>query len=212
RFPIAIEAPEDCPRYLGRLIRNINPEVETPLWLQEKLRRCGLRSIDPVVDVTNYVLLELGQPLHAFDFGKLEGGIVVRHARPGEQLVLLDGKEVDLTPETLLIADHQKALAMAGVMGGKFSAVGPMTRDIFLESAWFTPLAIAGRARSYGMHTDAAHRYERGVDYQLQASAMERATELLLAIVGGEPGPVVEVTGALPEGRSVRLRKARIAE
>lgn len=212
RFPIRIEAPQDCPRYLGRLIRNINPEVETPLWLQEKLRRCGLRSIDPVVDVTNYVLLELGQPLHAFDFGKLEGGIVVRHARPGEQLLLLDGKEVALTPETLLIADHQKALAMAGVMGGKFSAVGPMTRDIFLESAWFTPLAIAGRARSYGMHTDAAHRYERGVDYQLQAAAMERATELLLGIVGGEPGPVVEVTGELPESRSVRLRKARIAE
>lgn len=212
RFPVIIDAPQDCPRYLGRLIRNINPEVETPLWLQEKLRRCGLRSIDPVVDVTNYVLLELGQPLHAFDHDKLEGGIIVRKARAGETLVLLDGKEVSLTSDTLLIADHKKALAMAGVMGGKHSAVGPMTRNIFLESAWFTPLAIAGRARSYGMHTDAAHRYERGVDYELQARAMERATELLLGIVGGEPGPVVEVTGELPAARSVRLRKARISE
>jgi len=211
-FPVILDAPQDCPRYLGRLIRNINPEVETPLWLQEKLRRCGLRSIDPVVDVTNYVLLELGQPLHAFDHDKLEGGIIVRKARAGETLVLLDGKEVSLTPDTLLIADHVKPLAMAGVMGGKHSAVGAMTRNIFLESAWFTPLAIAGRARNYGMHTDAAHRYERGVDYELQARAMERATALLLDIVGGEPGPITEVTGDLPASRSVRLRKARIAE
>ena len=211
-FPVALDAPADCPRYLGRVIRNINPEVDTPLWMQEKLRRCGLRSIDPVVDVTNYVLLELGQPLHAFDHDKLEGGIIVRNARAGETLVLLDGKEVSLSQGTLLIADHKKALAMAGVMGGKHSAVGALTRNIFLESAWFTPLAIAGRARSYGMHTDAAHRYERGVDHQLQSRAMERATELLMAIVGGQPGPVVEVTGVLPAPRSVRLRKARIHE
>lgn len=209
---VSIEAPQDCPRYLGRVIRNINPEVETPLWMQEKLRRCGLRSIDPVVDVTNYVLLELGQPLHAFDLGKLEGGIIVRKSRAGETLVLLDGKEVSLTPDTLLIADDKKALAMAGVMGGKHSAVGPLTRDLFLESAYFSPLAIAGRARSYGMHTDAAHRYERGVDFQLQARAMERATELLQAIVGGQPGPITEVTGDLPASRSIRLRRARIGE
>jgi phenylalanyl-tRNA synthetase beta chain len=211
-FPILIDAPQECPRYLGRVIRNINPEVETPLWMQEKLRRCGLRSIDPVVDVTNYVLLELGQPLHAFDYSKLEGGIIVRKARAGETLVLLDGKEVSLTPDTLLIADHKKALAMAGVMGGKHSAVGAMTRDIFLESAYFNPIAIAGRARSYGMHTDAGHRYERGVDFQLQSRAIERATELLQAIVGGQPGPVTEVLGELPVSRSVRLRKARIAD
>jgi phenylalanyl-tRNA synthetase beta chain len=211
-LPVSIEAPQDCPRYLGRVIRNINPEVETPLWMQEKLRRCGLRSIDPVVDVTNYVLLELGQPLHAFDYSKLEGGIVVRRARAEETLVLLDGKEVALSPDTLLIADHKKALAMAGVMGGKHSAVGPLTRDLFLESAYFSPLAIAGRARSYGMHTDAAHRYERGVDFQLQARAMERATELLQGIVGGQPGPITEVTGDLPASCSIRLRKARIGE
>jgi phenylalanyl-tRNA synthetase beta chain len=211
-FPVIIDAPQDCPRYLGRVIRNINPEVETPLWLQEKLRRCGLRSIDPVVDVTNYVLLELGQPLHAFDYTKLEGGIIVRKARAGETLVLLDGKEVTLSPDTLLIADHQKALAMAGIMGGKHSAVGPLTRDLFLESAYFSPLAIAGRARSHGMHTDAAHRYERGVDFELQARAMERATELLQAIVGGQPGPIIEVVGELPASRTIRLRKARIGE
>lgn len=209
-LPVTVETPDACPRYLGRVIRNINPEVFTPLWMQEKLRRCGLRSIDPVVDVTNFVLMELGQPLHAFDFNKLEGGIKVRMAHANETLVLLDGKEVNLTPETLVIADHKQALAMAGVMGGKHSAVGPRTTDIFLESAFFSPLAIAGRARGYGMHTDASHRYERGVDYQLQHQAMERATALLLSIVGGEPGPVMEVQGTLPPALQVRLRKARI--
>jgi phenylalanyl-tRNA synthetase beta chain len=209
-FPVTVEAPDACPRYLGRVIRNINPEVFTPLWMQEKLRRCGLRSIDPMVDVTNFVLMELGQPLHAFDLNKLEGGIKVRMAHANETLVLLDGKEVNLTPETLVIADHKQALAMAGVMGGKHSAVGPKTTDLFLESAFFSPLAIAGRARSYGMHTDASHRYERGVDYQLQHKAIERATALLLSIVGGEPGPVTEVQGTLPQTHLIRLRKARI--
>lgn len=210
KISIVLENAAGCPRYLGRVIRKINPDAETPLWMQEKLRRGGIRCIDPVVDVTNYVLLELGQPLHAFDYSKLHGGIVVRNARVGEKLVLLDGKEVQLNPDTLVIADHNQALAMAGVMGGKHSAVGPLTTDIFLESAFFAPLAIAGRARSYGLHTDAAHRYERGVDFNLAPLALERATALLLDIVGGEPGPVVEALKQLPQISPVKLRRKRI--
>lgn len=211
-LPVVLSSPQDCPRYLGRVIRNINPEVDTPLWLQEKLRRAGLRCIDPVVDVTNYVMLELGQPMHAFDFAALQGGICVRRAQSGETLLLLDGKEVKLTADTLVIADQQKALAMAGIMGGKDSAVGPLTTDIFLESAFFAPLAIAGRARSYGMHTDAAHRFERGVDYNLAPLAMERATALLLDIVGGEPGPVIEAKAELPATPVVVLRRQKLAD
>ncbi|MES2624322.1 MAG: phenylalanine--tRNA ligase subunit beta [Pseudomonadota bacterium] len=209
-FNVELSDPLDCPRYLGRIIRNINPDAQTPLWMEEKLRRSGLRPIDPVVDVTNFVLLELGQPMHAFDFGKLEGGIRVRRASQDEKLVLLDGKEVKLTPNTLVIADHQKAIAMAGIMGGKQTAVGPKTTQIFLESAFFAPLAIAGRARSYGMHTDAAHRYERGVDYNLAPIAMERATALLLEIVGGQAGPVIEAKATLPVIPPVTLRAQRI--
>jgi len=212
RLEVSLESPAGCPRYLGRVIRNINQNAETPLWMQEKLRRSGLRCIDPVVDVTNYVLLELGQPLHAFDLGKLDGSIRVRLAMAGEKLVLLDGKEVLLNPETLVIADKSKALAMAGIMGGKQSAVGPLTRDVFLESAFFSPLALAGRARSYGMHTDAAHRYERGVDYNLAPQAIERATALLLQIAGGKPGPVTEAKANLPVVAPVRLRRKRVGE
>lgn len=210
-FPVDIEAPADCPVYLGRVIRNINPEVDTPLWMQEKLRRSGLRSIDPVVDVTNYVMLELGQPMHAFDLDQLQGGIRVRRALAGETLQLLDGKELTLDDDTLVIADHKRALAMAGIMGGKESGVGPLTRNIFLECAGFAPLAIAGRARRHGLHTDSSHRYERGVDPCLQARAIERATALLLAISGGEPGPVIEGRGQGCEARCVRLRRERIA-
>jgi len=211
-FTVSLASPADCPRYLGRVIRNINPYAETPLWMQEKLRRSGLRCIDPVVDVTNFILLELGQPMHAFDLARLEGGIRVRRALGGEKLVLLDGKEVTLTPDTLVIADHAKALALAGIMGGKYSAVGPRTTDIFLESAFFSPLAIAGRARSHGLHTDAAHRYERGVDYTLAPIAMERATALLLEIVGGEAGPVTEVCAELPVIAPIHLRRKRIGD
>ena len=209
-FPISLESPDDCPRYLGRIIRNIRQDVESPLWLQEKLRRSDIKSIDPVVDVTNYVLMELGQPMHAFDFEKLKGSIRVRLADSGEKLTLLDGKEVALTDNTLVIADESRALAIAGVMGGLDSSVTDATRDIFLESAYFNPTTIAGKARSYGLQTDAAHRYERGVDYNLPVIAMERATRLLLDIVGGEPGPVVEATDSLPEARQVTLRANRI--
>jgi len=212
-FDVELMHAEGCPRYLGRVIRNINPGVVTPQWMQEKLRRSGVRSIDPVVDVTNYVLLELGQPMHAFDLSKLEGGIRVRLAEQGEKLQLLDGQEVELNADTLVIADTKGPVAMAGIMGGEPTSVTESTRDIFLESAFFAPLAIAGRARSYGLHTDSSHRFERGVDWQLQRKAIERATALLLDIVGGEPGPVVEAVSEadLPEVQQVLLRRSKLA-
>jgi phenylalanyl-tRNA synthetase beta chain len=194
------------------VIRDINLDAESPLWMQEKLRRSGLRSIDPIVDVTNYVLMELGQPMHAFDYAKLGGYIDVRMAKEGEKITLLDGKEVALNAETLVIADADKPVAMAGIMGGLATAVTDSTKDVFLECAFFAPLAIAGRARGYGMHTDASHRYERGVDFNLQHRAVERATELLLEIVGGEPGPITEVTGTLPSGQQVTLRHNSIVK
>jgi phenylalanyl-tRNA synthetase beta chain len=210
-FPVHLKAGYACSRYVGRVIRNIDITRPSPAWLQDKLLRAGLRSIDAVVDVTNYVLTELGQPMHAFDLSALTNAIHVRLARQDEQLVLLDGQEVKLNADTLVIADEKQALAIAGIMGGKASAVSETTRDIFLESAFFNPLAIAGRARSYGLHTDSSHRYERGVDYNLQVEAIERATQLLLDIVGGEAGPLVHVKNEhLPQERQVTLRKARI--
>lgn len=211
-FTVSIEAPEQCPRYIGRVIKGVNVKAETPLWMVERLRRSGVRSIDPVVDVTNYVMLELGQPLHAFDRDNLQGGMVVRMAKPGEKLTLLDGNDVALRPETLVIADHAGPLAMAGVMGGENSGVNVNTQTIFLESAFFTPLAIAGQARSYGLHTDASHRFERGVDPQLTPIAVERATQLLIEICGGQAGPVVEAQSAehMPAERSILLRSARL--
>ncbi|MCW8945547.1 MAG: phenylalanine--tRNA ligase subunit beta, partial [Sedimenticola sp.] len=192
QFPVELAASEACPRYLCRIIRNINPAAETPLWMQERLRRSDLRSISPVVDVTNYVMMELGQPMHGFDLAELEGGIRVRMAEEGETLVLLDGQTVTLRNDTLVIADHKKPVAMAGIMGGEHSGVGDQTKDILLESAFFSPMAISGKARSYGLHTDSSHRFERGVDPELQHQAIERATQLLMDIVGGEPGPVAE--------------------
>ena len=210
-FPIKIDAPTQCPRYLGRVIRGVDPAAVTPLWMAERLRRSGLRSIDPVVDVTNYVLLELGQPMHAFDLRCLQRQIRVRLAGEGEKLVLLDGREVTLSPDVLVIADEERPLAMAGVMGGRESGVGPHTQDVFLECAFFSPLAIAGRARRYGLHTDASHRYERGVDFEMQSLAMERATGLLLDIAGGKAGPVVEALGDLPVSPVVNLKYSKLA-
>mgnify|MGYP000306590731 FL=1 len=213
---ITISAGQACPRYLGRVIKNINVNAQTPLWMVEKLRRCGTRSIDPVVDVTNYVLLEQGHPMHAFDLAKLDAGINVRYANEGEKLVLLDENEVTLTPETLVIASDNaetgQALAMAGIFGGLHSGVQADTKDIFLESAFFAPLAILGKARKYGLHTDSSHRYERGIDPQLQRDAMERATQLLLEIVGGEAGPVVEAVHQehLPQAKTVTLRREKL--
>ncbi|SFX51608.1 phenylalanine--tRNA ligase subunit beta [Marinospirillum alkaliphilum] len=211
---ITLEAPVACPRYLGRILRGINIKAATPLWMQEKLRRSGIRSIDPVVDVTNYVMLELGQPMHAFDLAEIDGVIRVRMAQPEEKLTLLDGSELTLKPETLVIADNSKALALAGIMGGEHSGCSPETRDILLEVAYFDPLSLAGKAREYGLHTDASHRFERGVDFQLQQRAMERATELLLQLVGGQPGPITEAVANehLPVRQPVKLRKDRLEQ
>jgi phenylalanyl-tRNA synthetase beta chain len=212
RLPIDVQAPEGCPRYLGRVIRGIDPKASTPLWVQERLRRSGLRSIDPVVDVTNYVLLELGQPMHAFDLTQLVGGVYVRYALEGERLTLLDDRTVTLDAATLIIADGEKPLAIAGVMGGSHSGVGEATTDIFLECAYFTPEVIAGRARKYAMQTDSAHRFERGVDPNLQHRAMQRATSLLLTIVGGLAGPVCETSAPqyLPQRQPIALNGNRI--
>ena len=209
-LPVRLEAPESCPRYIGRVIRDVDVARPTPTWMQERLRRGGVRSIDAVVDVTNYVLLELGQPMHAFDLGKLNGGIVVRLAEQGESLALLDGQTVDLRADTLVIADENGPLAMAGIMGGQPSAVSAETQDLFLESAFFAPQLLAGKPRSYGLHTDSSHRFERGVDFTLQRTAMERATQLLIDIVGGQAGPVIEVVedSKLPPRPDVILRAA----
>ncbi|MFG0917209.1 phenylalanine--tRNA ligase subunit beta [Pseudomonas sp. CJQ_11] len=213
--PVEVQAPAACPRYLGRVIRNVDLSKPTPLWMVERLRRSDVRSIDAAVDITNYVMLELGQPMHAFDLAEINGGIRVRMAEEGEKLVLLDGQEVALRADTLVIADHTRALAIAGVMGGEHSGVGTAkTRDLFLESAFFEPISVAGKARSYGLHTDASHRYERGVDSQLAREAMERATALLLEVVGGEAGPIVEAVSEqhLPSIAPVTLRAERIAQ
>ncbi|WP_370560137.1 phenylalanine--tRNA ligase subunit beta [Edwardsiella tarda] len=212
RFPIEVQAAEACPRYLGRVVRGIDVTAKTPLWMSEKLRRCGIRSIDAVVDVTNYVLLELGQPMHAFDLNRLQGGIVVRMAREGETLTLLDGNQATLASDTLVIADHQQPLALAGIFGGEHSGVNGETRNVLLECAYFNPLAITGRARRYGLHTDASHRYERGVDPQLQQRAMERATELLLALCGGQAGPVIDVSSDayLPQPATITLQRSKL--
>jgi len=209
---IEIEAKQACPKYLGRVIKGLNLKAETPLWMKEKLRRCGIRSIDPIVDVTNYVLLELGQPMHAFDLAKINDGIVVRMAKENESLTLLDGSEVKLSDDVLVIADHQKVLALGGIFGGQDSGVNDNTQDILLECAFFNPLAITGRARRYGLHTDASHRYERGVDPALQHRAMERATALLLTICGGSVGPVINAINEseLPKPATVTLRRHKL--
>ena len=211
-LPIQVDAPQACPRYLGRVVKGINVKAPTPLWMKEKLRRCGIRSIDAVVDVTNYVLLELGQPMHAFDRDRIEGGIVVRMAKEGETLVLLDGSEAKLDSDTLVIADHNKALAMGGIFGGEHSGVNDETQNVLLECAFFSPLSITGRARRHGLHTDASHRYERGVDPALQYKALERATRLLIDLCGGEAGPVIDVTSKenLPTRATITLRRSKL--
>ncbi len=213
-FPVALQQADMCPRYAGRVIRNIDLSQPTPLWMQERLRRAGIGSKDIAVDVTNYVLLELGQPMHAFDLDKLSGSIVVRKATAQEPLSLLNGQDIELDNDTLVIADDSGVIAMAGIMGGSATAVSDTTTNIFLESAFFVPVAIAGRARSYGLHTDSSHRFERGVDTQLQEQALERATQLLVAVAGGDVGPVtrVEESNQLLHSRTVELRRHRIEQ
>ena len=211
-FPVELLNPEACPHYVGRIIRGVKANAESPIWMKEKLRRCGLRSISPVVDVTNYILMELGQPMHGFDLNKLKGGIRVRNAHAGEKFELLDGSEVECREDTLVIADHEKAVALAGIMGGQSTSVQEDTTDILLESAFFAPRYIAGKARSYGLHTDSSHRFERGVDPELQVTAINRATRLLIDIVGGEAGPVFEQCADeyMPAKPSILLRHARV--
>ncbi|MDN3519616.1 phenylalanine--tRNA ligase subunit beta [Aquisalimonas lutea] len=213
-LPVELHDPAACPRYVGRVLRGVDVSAATPVWLQERLRRAGVRSLGPVVDVTNYVMLELGQPMHAFDLERIRGGIIVRQADQGERLQLLNDETVTLQAGTLVIADHQGPVAMAGVMGGAASAVTDDTTDIFFESAFFAPEAMAGRARAYGLHTDSSHRFERGVDPAGQVRAVERATALLQSIAGGQPGPVVteESAAHVPQARSVRLRGERIRQ
>ncbi len=208
-FPVELASPDGCPIYAGRIVRGIDPGATTPTWMTEKLRRSGLRPISPVVDVTNYVMLELGQPMHAFDLATLNSRIVVRQAEPGEELTLLDGRTIELAPDVLVIADGGGVRALAGIMGGEDSGVTSDTVDIFFESAFFAPLAVAGRARRFAMHTDASHRFERGVAPGLQARAIERATGLLVRIAGGEPGPVhVARAERTPQRTAVTLERA----
>jgi phenylalanyl-tRNA synthetase beta chain len=209
---VNVENTEACPRYMGRVIENIDISKDSPVWMQERLRRSGVRAISPVVDVTNYVMLEFGQPMHAFDSDTLTGDIQIRNAAVNEALTLIDGQEVTLSEDTLVIADDNQALAIAGVMGGLNSRVTDSTKSIFLEAAFFSPLSIAGKARLYGLHTDSSHRFERGVDPELVSIAINRATELLLEIVGGDAGPITQydTDASLPQPQEIILRKHRI--
>jgi phenylalanyl-tRNA synthetase beta chain len=207
---VSVFAPEACPRYAGRMIRNVRATVPTPEWMMRRLERCGLRSISPIVDITNYVLLEMGQPLHAFDADKLKGGIQVRMARAGEQITLLNEQTVELQPDMLVIADDHAPVALAGIMGGDATAVSDATHNIFLESAFFSPSVIIGKARRLGFSSDSSYRFERGVDFANTLNALERATQLILEICGGEPGPVTEVVGQLPARKPVRMRMERL--
>lgn len=211
-FPVTLVAPAACPRFSGRVIRNIKPGCHSPEWLRLRLERAGLRALHPVVDVTNYVMLELGQPLHGYDLHALSGGISVRFAGNDEPLTLLDGNQITMQSDVLVIADESGAIGLAGIMGGQGTAVSENTRDVFLESAFFSPNSIAGRPRRFGLHTDASLRFERGVDPVQQSRAIERATALLLDIAGGEPGPVVEEVSAkdLPDRKPVSLRLGRL--
>ncbi len=212
-FPVSLEARAGCPIFASRVIRGVDPKAKSPTWLLERLRRVGINGISPIVDVTNYVMTELGQPMHAYDLRRLAGGITVRPARVGERIVLLDDKEYELDPEFMVIADASGAIGLAGIMGGRRTAIDETTTEVLLESAHFAPDAVAGRARRLGLFTDAAQRFERGVDPTLPALALERATALLLKIAGGEAGPsqVTRVPVAEAADGWVHLRRSRLA-
>jgi phenylalanyl-tRNA synthetase beta chain len=210
RYAVKLDSRADCPRYAGRAIEGIDPRARTPDWMRERLRRSGHRCIHPVVDVTNYVMLELGQPLHAFDCARLRGGIRVRRATPGESMELLNEQRYEFSADDLLIADEQGPLALAGVMGGMPSGVTADTRDIFLESACFAPDRVAATGRRLRIPSDALYRFERGVDPTLQRQALERATALILQICGGAAGPITEAGSLKPPAASVRLRRERL--
>ena len=208
--PVQVSAADACPLYLGRVVRGIDAQVKTPRWMAERLERSGIRPLLAPVDITNYVLLELGQPMHAFALSRLNGGIEVRLARPGETLELLNGQTAELAPEMLVIADASGPVALAGIMGGLPTSVERFTVDVFLEAAFFAPAAIAGRARRLGLSTDSSHRFERGVDFGATRQAMERATQLLIDICGGQAGPITEATAELPQRQPITLRLARL--
>jgi phenylalanyl-tRNA synthetase beta chain len=213
KFAVRLESPAGCPRFASRVIQGVNPAARTPLWMRERLRRAGLRPIRPIVDVTNYVMLELGQPLHAYDLRRLRQHIEVRNARAGERLKLLDGRNMDLATDTLVIADAAGPVGLAGIMGGEKSGIAVDTSDVFLEGAFFPPDVVAGVARRYGLVTDAAQRFERGVDPRGQERAIERATQLLVEIAGGRPGPAVltQDDAHQPRRPGVTLRPERVA-
>ncbi len=212
--PVELPVPERCPVFAGRIVRGIDPTARSPVWLVERLRRSGLRAIHPVVDVTNYVMLELGQPLHGFDHAQLKGTIRPRLARPGETLKLLDGRTITLNPDSLVVSDDSGAIALAGIMGGLETAVTDDTTEVFFEAAFWPPATMAGQARVYGLHTDASQRFERGVDPSGQGRAVERATELLLEIAGGQAGPLTVTLAEthVPERRELTLRASRISK
>ena len=201
-----------CPRYCGRILRGVDAKARTPDWIVRRLERCGLRSVSAIVDITNFVMLELGQPLHAFDNRAIEGEVVVRLVRKGEHLRLLNGQEVELTPDVLLIADGKKPLALGGIMGGEASAVSDSTVEVFLEAAWFNPSAVAGRARRFALSSDAAFRFERGVDFSATAEAIERATQLIFDVCGGAAGPISVARATLPQRNPVPLRSDRASK
>ena len=209
--PVVLDAPVACPLYFGRIIKGVDAKAPTPEWMKRRLERSGIRAISALVDVTNYVMLELGQPLHAFDNTKLEGAVHARMARSGEKLLLLNEQTIAIDGDILMIADDAKPLAMAGIMGGEESGITLETSELFLESAFFAPKAIAGRARRYGFGSDASHRFERGVDFGGARRAIERATRLIIDICGGAAGPVVEARAEMPARLPVRLRTARAA-
>lgn len=210
---VELDSPAAAPRFVGRVIRGVDNTRTSPLWLRERLRRAGVRAISPIVDVTNYVLLELGQPMHAYDLAKLCGTVRARAAKPRESLTLLSDVTITLEPDELVIADDEGAVGLAGIMGGARTAVSASTTDVFFEVAFFIPDAIAGRARRHGLQTDASQRFERGVDPQGQERAMERATQLLLEIAGGTPAAtqVTERREQLPVAKPVVLRRSRLA-
>ncbi|EEF26370.1 phenylalanyl-tRNA synthetase beta chain, putative, partial [Ricinus communis] len=203
---VIVEATQACPRYCGRVINGVNAKAKTPVWMRRRLERSGLRSISAVVDITNYVLLEMGQPLHAFDLAKLQGDIVVRTAKQGEQIVLLNEQTAELQSDMLVIADNSGPIALGGIMGGASTAVSEDTTDVFLESAYFSPNAIAGRARRLGLSTDSSYRFERGVDFAATRQCLERATQLILDICGGDAGAITEQSAQLPTRHAVGLR------
>ncbi|MBS0032777.1 MAG: phenylalanine--tRNA ligase subunit beta, partial [Candidatus Baumannia cicadellinicola] len=211
-LPINVIDSIACPRYIGRVIKNINSRMNTPLWIKEKLRRSGISLVNVVIDITNYILLEFGQPINVFDLNKINGGLIIRRAKPKEKITLLNGYKATLTSETLVVADHSKVLSIAGIIGGIDSSFTCASSHIFLEAAFFNPLVIRGQARKYGVNTEASLRYERGIDPMLTLHVIERATSLILDICGGQPGPVINVTNtaALPKPATIILRRKKL--